>query len=81
MERHELDALSLIGGLVFVAVAALGLTDALVLDLTDLRWVGPALLVVLGVTLVLTAGRGRAERRADAAPAFDTQESDPAVER
>lgn len=64
MERHKLDVLSLVFGLLFVGVAVIGLLDAVVLDVADLRWLGPLALVVFGVVLVLTAGSRRAERAA-----------------
>jgi len=59
MQRHPLDLLSLLFGLVFTAVAVIGLTDLLTLTVIDVRWIGPGLLVAFGVTLVLTAGRSR----------------------
>ena len=61
MERHRLDALSLIFGLLFVAIAMVGLTDVFTLTAADLRWLGPALLVVVGIALLFTAGGGRKE--------------------
>ena len=64
MERHRLDVLSLIFGLIFTAVAVLGLTDVLTLTFADLRWLGPAVLVVVGVALLFTAGRSRDQGRA-----------------
>ena len=59
MQRHSLDALSLVFGLLFTAVAAVGLTDQLTLTVIDVRWIGPVLLVAIGVALVVTAGRNR----------------------
>ena len=66
MERHDLDVLSLFAGLVFVAIAVIGLTDAFALTAADLRWIGPFALVAFGVVLVATAGRGRRGRTDDA---------------
>lgn len=65
MERHDLDVLSLFAGLVFVAIAVVGLTDAFALTAADLRWIGPFALVAFGVVLVATAGRGRHTRADD----------------
>jgi hypothetical protein len=64
MERHDLDVLSLFAGLVFVAVAVLGLTDAVTLSVADLRWLGPVALVAFGVIMVVTAGSGASRRAA-----------------
>lgn len=59
MERHKLDVLSLFAGLVFVAIAVVGLVDSVVLSVYDLRWAGPVALVGFGVVLLLSAGRRR----------------------
>jgi len=55
MERHPLDPISLTAGLVFTITAVVGLTGAITLGITDLRWIGPALLVLFGVVLVATS--------------------------
>jgi hypothetical protein len=73
VERHRFDALSFIFGLLFVLVALLALTNLVELTWFDLRWIGPAVLVGLGLVLVLTAGRGRGDRAADG----PTDPSDP----
>jgi hypothetical protein len=62
VERHRFDTLSFVFGLLFVLVALIGLTDLVELTWFDLRWIGPAVLVGLGLVLVLTAGRGRTDR-------------------
>lgn len=59
MDRHPIDLVSLIGGLIVVAVAGAVLAGAPLLISADLRWVLPALLVLIGVVLVATAGRRR----------------------
>jgi len=59
MERHDLDVLSLFSGLLFVAVAVVGLTDLVTLSLADLRWLGPLAVVAFGVVLVVTSTGGR----------------------
>lgn len=55
MERHPLDPISLTAGLVFTIAAVVGLTGAITLGITDLRWIGPVLLVLFGVVLVATS--------------------------
>ena len=78
MERHRFDILSFVFGLLFVLVAIVGLTDLVELTWLDLRWIGPAVLVGLGLVLVLTAGRGRNDRQLadDADPARVPVETD-----
>lgn len=78
MERHRFDILSFVFGLLFVLVAFVGLTDLVELTWLDLRWIGPAVLVGLGLVLVLTAGRGRIDRQLadDADPARVPVETD-----
>ena len=44
MPRHPFDALSLVFGLIFGAVAA---------QIIDPRWLGPAILVIIGLVLLL----------------------------
>lgn len=61
MHRHPLDPVSLVFGLVFGAVAALGLADALTIRGADLRWLGPLLFIIFGLTLVVSAGRDRSD--------------------
>jgi len=61
MERHHLDVLSLFSGLLFVAIAVVGLTDLITLSLADLRWLGPLAVVAFGVVLVVTSAGGRGE--------------------
>lgn len=58
MPRHDLDALSLMAGIAFVGVAVAALLDEG--PGVPLRWVGPLLLIVVGVVgLVATSRRGR----------------------
>lgn len=82
MERHPLDPISLTAGLVFTAAGLLALTDALQLGMEDLRWIGPALLVLFGVVLVATsASRRRDETPSEEAePTPDTSASDDATD-
>ncbi len=67
MERHPLDAISLTAGSVFTLAAVFGLTGAITLGVTDLRWIGPALLVLFGVVLVATSVSRRDDEPAEAA--------------
>jgi len=72
MKRHNLDVLSLVFGLVFVAIATVGLLDQLTVSWSDIRWLVPTGLVAAGLALVITAGRsGRARRAADEADRAD----------
>ena len=65
MERHPLDLVSLTAGVVFTAAAVIGLTGAITLGVADLRWIGPALLVLFGVVLVATSVSKADDRRAE----------------
>lgn len=66
---RRLDPITLIGGLVFVAVALVGLTDRLQLSATDLRWLGPVLLLGFGILLVVSATGSRTHRDASSTSA------------
>lgn len=75
MKRHSTDLLSLLPGLLFVAIAVLALAGGLTVDLLSADWVWPSALIALGVLVLASAGRGR--RRPDAhdvvtAPRADT---------
>lgn len=67
MERHPLDLISLTAGLIFALAAIVGLTGAVSLGLADLRWIGPALLVLFGVVLVATSVSRRDDEATEAA--------------
>ena len=58
--RHARDAVSLVLGLLLLSVAALYLVHDLSDVHLDLRWVGPALLIGIGL-----AGLGGSVRRRD----------------
>lgn len=66
MDRHPIDLPALFSGLVFTVIAVLSLTGAVTISLIDLRWIGPALLVGLGVALVVSTATG-VRRRGDEA--------------
>lgn len=68
MRTHRFDPASFAFGVLFVAIAVVGLTDPSLLAIEDLRWLGPAVLVVLGLALLLSAGR-RDRHRESATPA------------
>lgn len=59
MTMHRFDPLSFVFGVVFVSVAVIGLLEPELLSLTDLRWVAPGALVVLGALLLALSGRSR----------------------
>ncbi len=49
MQRHELDPLSLVGGLLFAGLGVLFLLDVADTLTVQARWVWPILLIGLGV--------------------------------
>ncbi|HWH32954.1 MAG TPA: hypothetical protein VNU01_09820 [Egibacteraceae bacterium] len=58
MRRHDLDPVSLVFGLLFLAIAVALLVDAPALALLRLRWLLPTLGIVVGVALLGSALRG-----------------------
>lgn len=68
MRTHRFDLISFLFGAVFVAIALIALLDSIVLRVDDWRWIGPGLLVALGIALLVSAGgRGR-QASVDEAP-------------
>ncbi|MEY2476321.1 MAG: hypothetical protein QOG87_1636 [Actinomycetota bacterium] len=65
MERHELDPLSFVGGLVFAALGVLYLLDAADALTVQPRWVWPALLIALGVGGLLASRPKPSDRDPD----------------
>jgi drug/metabolite transporter superfamily protein YnfA len=57
MRTHPFDAVSFVFGAIFTAVAVVVLSNVATITLLDLRWIGPAALVLIGVVLVVTAAR------------------------
>jgi hypothetical protein len=57
MRTHPFDAVSFVFGAIFAAVGLLALTGIATISLLDLRWLAPALLVLVGVVLVVSAAR------------------------
>ncbi len=49
MDRHDLDATSLIAGMLFIAIGALFLLDRIDALALDVRWIWPLLLIGLGI--------------------------------
>jgi hypothetical protein len=75
MNRHELDWLSLLGGLLFLGLGALFLLDALGHWAASLAWVPPIVLIVFGAAGVLsTLAR---HRRLEPAPTTATANPQP----
>lgn len=68
MERHELDPISLIFGILFLGLASTALFDNIDLTPFEARWVWPVLLIVAGA-VVLVSSFGRSE------PTVETVES------
>ena len=58
MRRHEIDAVSLVAGLLFLVVAAVHIAARSTDTDLNLRWMLPAVLVLLGVLGLLGAMRG-----------------------
>ena len=63
MRRHEIDAVSLIAGLLFLVVAGVHIVARATETDLNLRWMVPAVLVLLGALGLLSAVRfPRADR-------------------
>lgn len=62
MKRHPLDLLSLLPGLAFVGIAVLTLAGGLSVDLLASDWFWPSVLVVLGLVVLVPAGRNRRDQ-------------------
>ena len=56
MNRHPLDAVSLVFGLIFVSLAVAALFDAIDFGLFDVDWLWPAVLIGSGIAVLLTLG-------------------------
>ena len=71
MRRHETDAVSLVAGLLFLAVAVVHIAARSTNTELSLRWMVPAVLVLLGVVGLLGALRGPRRTAAEAAAPGD----------
>ncbi|MDX1657675.1 MAG: hypothetical protein R3343_02535 [Nitriliruptorales bacterium] len=58
-ERHSTDALSLIFGLLFLTIAALGLAGELRPIVIEGDWIGPVVLIGIGIALIASIRRDR----------------------
>ena len=76
MRTHPTDLLSLVPGLVSVAVAIVALAGGLTLDALATDWVWPAVLIALGLLVLVTAGIGRRAPAPD-----DDEDADPTEPR
>ena len=65
MQRHELDAFSLVAGLAFAGLGVLFLLDGAGSLTVQPRWVWPILLIAIGVAGLLASRPKRAERDDD----------------
>ena len=65
MEPHELDPLSLVGGIVFAALGVLFLLDAADSITVQPRWIWPGLLIALGIGGLLASRPRRADEDAE----------------
>ena len=75
MRRHEIDAVSLAAGLLFLIVAVVHIVARSTETDLNLRWMVPAVLVLLGVLGMLSAVRfPRREPAVDAAAAGNLDE-------
>jgi hypothetical protein len=70
VRRHETDAVSLVSGLLFLVVAAVHISARSTDSDLNLRWMVPAVLVLLGVLGLLGAVRSPRRTPGDA-PAVD----------
>ena len=62
MRKHELDVFSLLAGMVFVAVAVVHLVTANTTHSSDVRWVFPVAMVLVGLaSLIGLVRRGARE--------------------
>jgi hypothetical protein len=69
MERHPFRLGYLVTGVLFILVAIVGLAELRLERAVDLAWIGPGLLVLLGVALVVGTAIGRGGRdEVDEAP-------------
>ncbi len=73
MERHDLDLVSFLFGIVFTGLASWVLFAG-DLDLFDVRWLGPALLILGGVALIASMFTRR-DRAVPGAPTGDAAAS------
>jgi hypothetical protein len=71
VRKHELDVFSLLAGMVFVAVAVVHLVTANTTHSSDVRWVFPVAMVLVGLASLIGLVR-RGAREPAPAPAAPT---------
>ncbi len=74
MKTHPTDPVSLVSGLLFVAIATVAIAGGLTVDVLSAEWVWPSVLVLLGLLVLATAGLGRRGQRT---PADDVDDAGP----
>lgn len=81
MRKHELDVFSLLAGMVFVAVAVVHLVTANTTHSSDVRWVFPVAMVLVGLaSLIGLVRRGAREPAPATVPAAPTPAPDEAAD-
>jgi hypothetical protein len=68
MKTHPADLVSLVTGLVSIAIAVVALAGGLTVDVLATDWVWPSLLIALGLLVLATAGMGRRRPTTEPAP-------------
>jgi hypothetical protein len=66
MERHELDPLSLVGGIAFAGLGILFLLDGAGSLTVQPRWVWPLLLIAIGIAGLVASRPKRTDQKTDA---------------
>jgi len=61
MNRHEVDVVSMVSGLLIVLLAGLFLLDDLTSLSVDTRWVVPMVLLTVGIAGLVTSLRSRTD--------------------
>jgi putative Mn2+ efflux pump MntP len=76
MRRHAFDPVAFTFGALFLAIAVAGMTGPWSLRDLDLAWLGPAVLVFLGLVVLLTALTPRRAASAELDEAADDTADD-----
>lgn len=79
MKFHNVDYLSLIFGAFFVVIAGMFLSNGFDAFDLDIRWIGPAALVVIGLAFLLPSRR-RPTRSTEPATSASVSTNDPLVD-
>jgi hypothetical protein len=70
VQRHDLDLVSLIFGIIFLGLASTGLFEDVDLAFVESRWIWPVLLIAAGGLVLAGSIRGGDEAAAADAPGF-----------